>query len=228
MTQNISHELKTPVSSIKGYLETILENDNIPEDKLRFFLERCFVQAKRLGDLLADISVLTRLDEAGSLFDRQPINIHTLVSDIYKDSMQALEVKNDVFIMQIPDTCQIRGNHSLLYSIFRNLLDNAIAYAGEGIHIQVQCYREDEEFYYFSFSDSGLGVNAEHLNRIFERFYRVDKGRSRKLGGTGLGLAIVKNAVLFHQGEISARKHSSGGLEILFSLRKAPASAEKE
>ncbi|MGL5227021.1 MAG: sensor histidine kinase [Bacteroidales bacterium] len=228
LTQNISHELKTPVSSIKGYLETILENDNIPEDKLRFFLERCFVQAKRLGDLLADISVLTRLDEAGSLFDRQPINIHTLVSDIYKDSMQALEVKNDVFIMQIPDTCQIRGNHSLLYSIFRNLLDNAIAYAGEGIHIQVQCYREDEEFYYFSFSDSGLGVNAEHLNRIFERFYRVDKGRSRKLGGTGLGLAIVKNAVLFHQGEISARKHSSGGLEILFSLRKAPASAEKE
>ncbi|MGL5637406.1 MAG: sensor histidine kinase, partial [Bacteroidales bacterium] len=228
LTQNISHELKTPVSSIKGYLETILETDNIPEEKLRFFLERCFVQATRLGDLLTDISVLTRLDEAGSLFDRQPINIHTLVSDIYKDSMQALEVKNDVFIMQIPETCKIKGNHSLLYSIFRNLLDNAIAYAGEGIHIQVQCYREDEEFYYFSFSDSGLGVSAEHLNRIFERFYRVDKGRSRKLGGTGLGLAIVKNAVLFHQGEISARKHSSGGLEILFSLRKAPASAEKE
>ncbi|MGL4780336.1 MAG: sensor histidine kinase [Bacteroidales bacterium] len=228
LTQNISHELKTPVSSIKGYLETILETDNIPEEKLRFFLERCFVQATRLGDLLTDISVLTRLDEAGSLFDRQPINIHTLVSDIYKDSMQALEIKNDVFIMQIPETCKIKGNHSLLYSIFRNLLDNAIAYAGEGIHIQVQCYREDEDFYYFSFSDSGLGVSAEHLNRIFERFYRVDKGRSRKLGGTGLGLAIVKNAVLFHQGEISARKHSSGGLEILFSLRKAPAAAEKE
>lgn len=220
LTQNISHELKTPVSSIKGYLETILETENLPEDKLRFFLERCFVQATRLGDLLADISVLTRLDEAGSLFDLQPINIHTLVSDINKDSLQALEQKGDTFNIQIPADCQIEGNHSLLYSIFRNLLDNAIAYAGDNIQIQIQCYREDKQFYYFSFSDTGTGVNEEHLNRIFERFYRVDKGRSRKLGGTGLGLAIVKNAVLFHHGEISARKHNSGGLEILFSLMK--------
>ncbi|MGL4333152.1 MAG: sensor histidine kinase [Bacteroidales bacterium] len=226
LTQNISHELKTPVSSIKGYLETILETDNIPEDKLRFFLERCFVQATRLGDLLADISVLTRLDEAGSLFDLQPININTLVTDIYKDSMQALEQKGDTFSIQIPENCEIQGNHSLLYSIFRNLLDNAIAYAGENIQIQIQCYREDKQFYYFTFSDSGTGVNEEHLNRIFERFYRVDKGRSRKLGGTGLGLAIVKNAVLFHHGEISARKHNSGGLEILFSLMKTKPSAE--
>lgn len=220
LTQNISHELKTPVSSIKGYLETILETENLPEDKQRFFLERCFVQATRLGDLLADISVLTRLDEAGSLFDLQPINIHTLVSDINKDSLQALEQKGDTFNIQIPADCQIEGNHSLLYSIFRNLLDNAIAYAGDNIQIQIQCYREDKQFYYFSFSDTGTGVNEEHLNRIFERFYRVDKGRSRKLGGTGLGLAIVKNAVLFHHGEISARKHNSGGLEILFSLMK--------
>ncbi|MGL5786483.1 MAG: sensor histidine kinase [Bacteroidales bacterium] len=226
LTQNISHELKTPVSSIKGSLETSLETENLPEEKLRFFLERCFVQATRLGDLLADISVLTRLDEAGSLFDLQPINIHTLVSDINKDSMQALEQKGDTFNIMIPANCEIEGNHSLLYSIFRNLLDNAIAYAGENIQIQIQCYREDKHFYYFSFSDSGTGVSEEHLNRIFERFYRVDKGRSRKMGGTGLGLAIVKNAVLFHHGEISARRHNSGGLEILFTLMKHKPTSE--
>ena len=113
----------------------------------------------------------------------------------------------------------INGNYSLLYSIFRNLTDNAIAYAGIGTKITIDCYLEDSKYYYFSFSDNGIGVPEEHLNRLFERFYRVDKGRSRKLGGTGLGLAIVKNAVLFHKGEIWVKNGLSGGLNILFSLR---------
>ncbi|MGL4994035.1 MAG: sensor histidine kinase [Bacteroidales bacterium] len=221
LTQNISHELKTPVSSIRGYLETILESDaEIPIDKQRFFLERCYVQAKRLGELLADISVLNRLDEAANLFDLQKININQLMNDIRKDSLQEVERKGDSVNIFIPQECAIEGNYSLLYSIFRNLLDNAIAYGGDNISINVHCVREDEKFYYFRFSDSGVGVTEDHLNRIFERFYRVDKGRSRKMGGTGLGLAIVKNAVLFHSGEISARRSVSGGLEILFSLAK--------
>ena len=114
----------------------------------------------------------------------------------------------------------IVGNSSLLYSIFRNLTDNAIAYAGVGIQITINCFREDEKFYYFSFSDTGVGVSEEHLNRLFERFYRVDKGRSRKLGGTGLGLAIVKNAVLFHGGTIFAKNIPGGGLEFVFTLQK--------
>lgn len=225
LTQNISHELKTPVSSIRGYLETILESQvEIPADKQRFFLERCYVQAKRLGDLLADISVLNRLDEAGSLFDVQKININQLVQDIRKDLMQEIERKGDSVNIIISEGCVVEGNHSLLYSIFRNLMDNAIAYGGEHLSINVHCAREDDEYYYFRFSDSGCGVTEEHLNRIFERFYRVDKGRSRKMGGTGLGLAIVKNAVLFHRGEISARRSVSGGLEVLFSIAKCRAS----
>ena len=97
-------------------------------------------------------------------------------------------------------------------------MDNAIAYAGTNIQININCFREDENFYYFSFSDTGVGVPAEHLNRLFERFYRVDKGRSRKLGGTGLGLAIVKNAVIIHGGNISAKSSQSGGLEFVFTL----------
>ena len=99
-------------------------------------------------------------------------------------------------------------------------MDNAIAYAGSDIHIHINCFREDENFYYFSFADTGVGVSPEHLNRLFERFYRVDKGRSRKLGGTGLGLAIVKNAVLIHGGTISAKNNQGGGLEFVFTLAK--------
>jgi len=99
-------------------------------------------------------------------------------------------------------------------------MDNALAYGGEKLTIDINCYREDDLFFYFSFSDNGIGVPEEHLSRLFERFYRVDKGRSRKMGGTGLGLAIVKNAVLHHRGNISAKSVPSGGLSFIFSLRK--------
>lgn len=99
-------------------------------------------------------------------------------------------------------------------------MDNAIAYAGTDIHIHINCFREDENFYYFSFSDTGIGVSPEHLSRLFERFYRVDKGRSRKLGGTGLGLAIVKNSVLIHGGTISAKNNQGGGVEFVFTLAR--------
>ena len=191
LTQNIAHELKTPVSSIQGYLETIVSNENLPREKMDIFLERCYAQSNRLTRLLRDISVLTRMDEA-----------HITVVNSLRPKIQ------------------LRGNYSLLYSIFRNLMDNAIAYAGTHIRIHISCFREDENFYYFSFADTGVGVAPEHLNRLFERFYRVDKGRSRKLGGTGLGLAIVKNAVLIHGGTISAKNNQGGGLEFVFTLAK--------
>lgn len=220
LTQNISHELKTPVSSIQGYLETILSNPDLPEDKKRFFLQRCYSQSTRLTDLLRDISVLNRLDEAAGLFEITEVNIPTLIREIEKECSKEMEEKQIRSEIILPANPTIRGNYSLLYSIFRNLYDNAIAYAGEQVTITVNCYKEDPKFYYFSFSDDGVGVPEEHINRIFERFYRVDKGRSRKIGGTGLGLSIVKNGVHFHKGQISAKSSPGKGVTFFFTLKK--------
>lgn len=220
LTQNIAHELKTPVSSIQGYLETIVNNDTLPREKANVFLERCYAQSNRLTRLLRDISVLTRMDEAANMIDMERVDISLLVGNIINEVALELEERQITVVNALKRSIQIRGNYSLLYSIFRNLTDNAIAYAGSNIRINISCFREDESFYYFSFSDTGVGVPPEHLNRLFERFYRVDKGRSRKLGGTGLGLAIVKNAVIIHGGSISAKSSQEGGLEFVFTLTK--------
>lgn len=220
LTQNISHELRTPVSSILGYLESILSNPDLPKERQHFFIERSFQQTQRLSDLLQDITVLNKIDEAKDFFDKSEVDISAIVKDVFNDVHLQLEVKNVQINNCLPEFLTIHGNRSLLYSIFRNLTDNALAYAGNNITINVTLLREDTQFYYFSFSDNGPGVNEEHLQRLFERFYRIDKGRSRKYGGTGLGLAIVKNAVLFHGGHITAKNVNEGGLNFLFSLKK--------
>lgn len=220
LTQNVSHELKTPVSSIQGYLETILSNPDLSPDKRQFFLERCYSQSTRLTGLLRDISVLNRLDEASEMFDLTEVNITKLIAEIQKECSQDMEEKHITSEIILPGDPTVFGNNSLLYSIFRNLYDNAIAYAGENIKITVNCYKEDPKYYYFSFSDNGVGIPEEHINRIFERFYRVDKGRSRKIGGTGLGLSIVKNGVNFHKGQISVKSSPGKGVTFFFTLKK--------
>ena len=220
LTQYVAHELKTPVSSIQGYLETIIANPNLAPEKRQFFIERCYSQSTRLTGLLRDISVLNRLDEASDMFDLSEISIKRLLGEIQKECSKELVEKRIETNIILPGNPVIYGNYSLLYSIFRNLYDNAIAYAGEGITITVNCYKEDPKYYYFSFADNGIGISEEHINRIFERFYRVDKGRSRKVGGTGLGLSIVKNGVNFHKGQILAKNRPEGGLEFLFTLKK--------
>lgn len=221
LTQNISHELKTPVSSIQGFMETIINNPNMDSDKRNFFIERCHAQSVRLSYLLQDISMLNKLDEGSGIFDKDDIILNDVIDSVLSDVSLELEEKNITTQVSIPANLHIQGNMSLLYSIFRNLIDNSLHYAGSNINIIIHCFRVDNEFLHFSYADTGVGVDSQHLNHLFERFYRVDKGRSRKLGGTGLGLAIVKNAILFHQGRISAKHHLGGGLEFVFSLRKS-------
>lgn len=220
MTNNIAHELKTPVSSIRGYVETLLEQQNIDPAKQKFFLERAYTQVLRLSDLIRDVALITKTEEAADLFNKETINIHDTIQEVVTDLETPLRNTHIKVNNHVGNTVEIEGNHTLLYSIFRNLIDNTISYAGENLSIAIDCYAEDNEFYYLSYYDTGTGIDETFLNRIFDRFFRISEGRSRKTGGSGLGLSIVKNAVLFHKGQISAKNRKEGGLEFIFSLRK--------
>ena len=172
-----------------------------------------------LRSLLADISTITRMDEASQLIQKERVVLNDLIAEVTADmelkpADQRLRVNID-----FPQQVEIVGSPSLLASIFRNLADNAAAYSG-GRDIFIRLLSDTPEECTVSFADNGIGIGEEHLPHIFERFYRIDKGRSRKLGGTGLGLAIVKNAVAIHGGTITARNRDRGGLEFVFTLKK--------
>lgn len=219
LTQNIAHELKTPVASILGYTDTILDNPQMDTQTLRQFIQRTNAQAQRLTALLQDISTLNRMDYAAHQLVMERTDVSLIVSDIVQETTVSLAKHHMTLNNCLPQDIIIKGNPSLVYSIFRNLVDNAVNYAGDGTTIVITAEQSAHEWT-FRFSDNGMGIAPEHLFRIFERFYRVDKGRSRNMGGTGLGLAIVKNAVLMHGGTISVRPATGGGVEFVFSLKK--------
>lgn len=219
LTDNIAHELKTPVSSIMGFLETILEGKPDTEKTLDY-LRRAYSQASRLADLVHDISLLTKIEEAGNLYKIEVVNIRELLDDLVGELKPAFGKKNINLEIAMPEDLKLKGNAGLIYSIFRNLFDNSIDHGGNDITIKLDNYLADDKYFYFSYSDNGTGVPEADLSRLFERFYRVEKGRDRKKGGTGLGLAIVKNAIQFHKGDISARNRKGGGLELLFTLSR--------
>ena len=218
ITSNISHELKTPISSVKGYLETVLNNPDLDQSKQRYFIEKAYNQSERLTQLVNDIALLNKIEEYSELYTREIVEVRKVVNEAIESFSDLIRQKAIQVECSIDDHLTVNANYSLLFSIFRNLMENSVNYGGENITISINKYHEDNAFCYFSFSDNGLGVEEEHLSRLFERFYRVDSGRSRKQGGTGLGLAIVKNAIISFKGEISARKRKGGGLEFLFSL----------
>ncbi|MDR2384963.1 MAG: HAMP domain-containing histidine kinase [Tannerella sp.] len=220
MTGNIAHELRTPVTSIRGYLETVLEQSP-DETKKQYFITQAYHQTIVLSELIRDMSLITKIEEAPQSFKTEKVNISNLLKTLKNDLTLPLQKKNINMQWHIPATLNIEGNRHLLYSIFRNLTDNAIRYAGEGVEIQINLYSKDNDFYYFSFYDTGVGIPDErYLNHLFERFYRINEGRTRDTGGSGLGLSIVKNAVAFHKGSIVAKNRPKGGLEFLFKLRK--------
>ena len=220
MTNNIAHELKTPVSSIRGYLEILLGDKPVADDKRQYFLERSYSQTLRLSNLINDVSIINKIEESAELYQKEIV----AVSDIAQEAIDELEDKiierNISVENNIPIYVKINGNHSLVYGIFRNLIENAVSYAGDDITVGMECHKEDADFYYFRFYDTGCGIDEKYLTRIFDRFLRIDEGRSRKSGGTGLGLSIVKHAVIFHEGGIIAKNAETGGLEFYFSLKK--------
>lgn len=222
MSNNITHELRTPVSSIRGYIETIMECKGLSEEKKMYFLQRAHNQVLRLTELIRDVSIINKVEEAPETMTKEIIHPAEIMDDVLEELRAKIEEAGIKTESLIPQDTEVYGNYSLVYSIFRNLVENSVRYAGQGVTIHAECYKSGDDFCYFLFYDTGKGCPEKHLPRLFERFYRAEEGRTRELGGSGLGLSIVRNAVTFHHGNITVRNRKSGGLEFLFTLQRKP------
>ena len=219
LSNNINHELKTPVASIGVCLETLLSGITLTEEKRQELIERCYTHNERLRRLLNEVSLITRMEDGSALIGKEKIVINDMLEEIEEELEIMPEGERFELHTDFNEQVVINGNISLIGSIFRNLTENAITYS-EGKNIYISLLKNNNTECQIRFEDDGKGVEPEQLSRLFERFYRVDKGRSRQMGGTGLGLAIVKHAVQFHGGTITAEIRPNGGLRFDFSLKK--------
>lgn len=219
LTNNINHELKTPVASIRLCVETMLAHEDMDSERRQSFLKRCLSNAERLERMLADVSMIARMDEGGEAIVRESVDLARIICDVVDDRGHIAADRGISLRNSVKGPLLMTGNRALLESVFCNLVDNALAYSGGSV-VDISLDHLAEGKICVTVADNGNGVPDEHLDRLFERFYRVDTGRSRAQGGTGLGLAIVKNAVVLHGGSIYAMNLQSGGLafRITFSV----------
>lgn len=218
LTENAAHELKTPAATINGYLETLVDNPTMSPEKRNEFIERCYAQSKRMTRLLTDMSTLTQLDEANISRPETRIDAALIIRQIVEETKTQFEEKNiEVRLSSLPKSLPMQGDSSLTYSLFRNIFSNALAYAVDATYFEILTKVSGNNCTFY-FIDNGVGVSEEHLPHLFERFYRTDKGRSRRLGGTGLGLAIVKNIAVRYGGCASAYNTVGGGLTIQIEI----------
>lgn len=215
LTNNINHELKTPLASVRICIETLLAHENMSSEKRKSFLQRSLSNTDRLQRLLGDVSLITRMDDGSASIVKEPLDLASVIGNVVEEHRLLAENKGIVIDNRVSLSMPMHGNIALLETVFNNLLDNAIAYSG-GSLVRIEALYADDKKISLTVEDNGVGVPDEHLPRLFERFYRVDKGRSRNAGGTGLGLSIVKNAVMLHGGSITVENKSTGGL--LFRL----------
>jgi len=212
---NVSHELRTPLTSIQGYAETLLDGSS--ENHAREFLEIIRKNASRMSRLTEDLLTLARVESGEQRFDIQPVPSAELLRDAV-ESFQEVARAHDIELL-VEDFPQdlVSADREAIHQVFSNLMDNAVKYATGGRRLILGARPIDRglEFYV---RDFGPGISSEHLPRLFERFYRVDKARSRESGGTGLGLAIAKHIVLAHGGSIRAESELNHGSVFLFSL----------
>lgn len=219
ITGNLAHELRTPVTSIRGYLETLVDNPQMADDKKELFTERAYLQSLRLSDLIRDISLITKMEEAPEMLGKEHIGIRKLTEEVFEEFASAIADKDITVENSIPDDISIKANQTLLYALFRNLVENSIRYGGSAISIHLECAPADGMLQ-FTYYDDGKGVSEEHIGKIFERFYRIPEENAHRAEGSGLGLSIVKNAVAFHGGTISASHVVPHGLCFRFTISR--------
>ena len=221
LTNNINHELKTPVSAISLELETILTHrDKLSDAQLNMLLSRCKANSDRLLNMIKDILALNRLEEGSDNIQRELLSLRDIVDEVTDNLLPKAEDAGIGFEINLPETMMMLGNAPLLESIFNNLVNNSILYSG-GSTISIFLQEETDSSYRIIICDDGIGVGEEHLEHLFDRFYRLETGRSRKKGGSGIGLAIVKSAANFHGGDITVRNLPTGGLEFTLTLSKS-------
>lgn len=219
---NVSHELNTPVAIIKGYLDTILADKDISEEQKLRFISRASENIDRLAELIDDLNTVMRLQENKMTIHLRTLDFHSLVSKLYDDVRHNHRAGDMELNMNIPAGCLVEGNEGLLNNALIHLIENAVKHSG-GSRISIDLLGEEDGDMVFSFSDNGIGVDEEHLDRLFDLFYRVDSGRSRKNGGSGLGLSLVDRIFMAMRGDITARNATTGGLEFIFRLPKGTA-----
>ncbi len=208
---NVSHELKTPVTSIKGFTETLLEGEVDPRDADRF-LKIIARQAERMNAMIEDLLLLSRLDQDEGIgeLELSERNIQKVAVGAVESVRSMAFEKNISLNLECPEEVYASVKGDLLEQALRNLIDNAIKYSESGSSVEIMVSQAEGEVR-IDVTDHGCGIGREHLSRIFERFYRVDKARSRKLGGTGLGLAIVKHIIRIHGGEVKVESEPGRG-----------------
>lgn len=218
---NVSHELRTPLSILRGYIETMLDDPKLPRAECARILEVMDQHSKRLGFLANDLLTLAQLESGKSTLELTDVDLLRFFTDLVRDWQKEFSGKGLKAFVQVADDCpSIRADEARLREVFDNLLDNAVKYSNEAGEIRLGAERSDGQTT-LSVQDNGIGISSEDLPRIFERFYRADKARSRELGGTGLGLAIVKHIVQLHGGSVEAESAPGKGAMIRVSLPTA-------
>jgi two-component system phosphate regulon sensor histidine kinase PhoR len=216
---NVSHELRTPLSVIKGYAETLIDNhEAMPTADREKFLRTILRHAERLNSLLEDLLMLSRLESTSPALNREPLRVSGLINTVLEDYRgRPVAAAHQIVCELDPAPAAVSVDSLRITQALENLLDNALKYTPAGSRIMVAVATKEREVE-IRVQDNGPGIPAEDLPHIFERFYRVDKGRSREKGGTGLGLSIVKHIVQLHGGRVWAESAPGQGTTIGFSL----------
>ncbi|MCR4304149.1 MAG: phosphate regulon sensor histidine kinase PhoR [Gallionella sp.] len=217
---NVSHELRTPLTVVNGFVENLQDMPDLGQDDARRALHLMAEQTRRMENLVADLLTLSRLENDQSPLREETVDMSALLDEIYRDG-RLLSGKKHTLQLEMQSKAKLLGNREELLSAFGNLLGNAIRYTPEGGAILLSWSERDGQPV-FSVQDSGIGIAPEHIPRLTERFYRVDRSRSRETGGTGLGLAIVKHIAIRHQAklEISSEEGKGSTFALVFPVRR--------